>query len=132
MTTSYLSNFERLDPPNKMSQQETVSWLQNQHNQYKSNSNFNLEKYFKRFSVKPSKISQRYIAHPDIHTKDLDSNQIFSPEKQSDIKYKNNFYTKYVEDIFRTYYPDKKSLPDHLIHVSCTGYVSPSGPQVII
>lgn len=35
-------------------------------------------------------------------------------------------------DIFKRMYPEKKILPKHMIHVTCTGYVAPSPAQELI
>lgn len=42
-------------------------------------------------------------------------------------------YDRIISDVFRRFYPEDHHLPSpHLIHVSCTGYVSPSPAQRIV
>ncbi len=47
-------------------------------------------------------------------------------------KERMHFFDQAVEKIFETFYPPEVKLPDHLIHVTCTGYVSPSGAQKLV
>jgi predicted naringenin-chalcone synthase len=42
------------------------------------------------------------------------------------------YFDAFVTSIFERYYPDRENPPDDLIHVSCTGYLSPSGAQKIV
>ena len=41
-------------------------------------------------------------------------------------------FEKVTDSIFEAYYPETAIPPNDLIHVSCTGYVSPSGAQKIV
>ncbi len=40
-------------------------------------------------------------------------------------------YAKKSDRLFHAFYPANSLMPEHLIHVTCTGYVSPSGAQKI-
>jgi predicted naringenin-chalcone synthase len=40
------------------------------------------------------------------------------------------FYQDTVMKVFRKFYPPESTPPDHLIHATCTGYVSPSAAQI--
>jgi len=42
------------------------------------------------------------------------------------------FFDKEVTPLFEQFYPEDIPLPEHLIHVTCTGYVAPSAAQKLI
>ncbi len=41
-------------------------------------------------------------------------------------------FDEFVDRVFDAYYPSVTAPPDDLIHVSCTGYLSPSGAQKVV
>jgi predicted naringenin-chalcone synthase len=45
---------------------------------------------------------------------------------------RTDVYAREVEDAFTRVYAAEKDPPDDLVHVTCTGYVSPSGAQRIV
>lgn len=45
---------------------------------------------------------------------------------------RSHFYDREVARIFERFYPDDKNLPQHMIHVTCTGYVAPSPAQKLV
>lgn len=84
-----------------------------------------------RFAVKNSVISKRFSECSDVST-NWNEGEIYrlTPETPSglDIKKKGEFFAeKSIARIKECY--ETKSFPDHFIHVTCTGYVSPSPPQ---
>jgi predicted naringenin-chalcone synthase len=48
-----------------------------------------------------------------------------------DLSVRSTHFAKQVDRIFEEYYPEGATAPNDLIHVSCTGYLSPSGAQKI-
>lgn len=84
-----------------------------------------LPQILKRFSVSDKQIEQRFF--------EVDREEIYQVmEKQfsgTDIGERHRFYQLRAEEVLKSFYQDAKT-PGHLIHVTCTGYVSPSAPQV--
>ena len=50
----------------------------------------------------------------------------------SGILERTQFFAQVARQRLETYYPDSTSRPDHLVHVSCTGYISPSAAQSLV
>ena len=48
-----------------------------------------------------------------------------------DLSVRNQYFLEHTDKIFGEYYPEGSSPPGDLIHVSCTGYISPSSAQKI-
>jgi hypothetical protein len=82
----------------------------------------------------PDKISRRGVHSPDIFQSEAEEMINF---KLSDImqgvgmKKKMEFFKREGLNIMRSFYT-KTELPRHLVHVCCTGYVSPSPGQKIV
>jgi predicted naringenin-chalcone synthase len=49
-----------------------------------------------------------------------------------DLSTRTQIFQQEVDRLFEQYYPENATAPDDLIHVTCTGYVSPSGAQKIV
>jgi predicted naringenin-chalcone synthase len=45
---------------------------------------------------------------------------------------KSEFFDRIVTNLFERFYPEGLSLPNHLIHVTCTGYVDPSPAKKLV
>jgi len=129
----FIFDFVDIKPPFVVPQEETVKWLIERHRTYASIAELRtLEKYFRHYSLKKEKISNRYFVIPDIKKQFDEDLTIYRKDLHEDILLKANFFSRYTIDVFNSFYETKASLPDHLIHVTCTGYVSPSAPQVVV
>lgn len=130
---SFLSDFIEIKPPYALAQEQTIAWLIQRHSAFTSLDQQRwIEKCFRYYGVKKEKISARYFAIPEIAKTYDEDLTIYSKAHHDDIGYKSAFFANYAKDIFRQFYPSKLSLPEHLIHVTCTGYVSPSAPQFVV
>jgi predicted naringenin-chalcone synthase len=45
---------------------------------------------------------------------------------------RTDYFAREVEEVFERLYVDESEPPDDLVHVTCTGYVSPSGAQRLV
>lgn len=84
-----------------------------------------LGQILKRFAVNEKQIHHRYFEAERDFIYQLTKNNLAG----TDIKFRNEFFGKRAVEIFKQLYEDAK-IPDHLIHVTCTGYLSPSAPQI--
>jgi predicted naringenin-chalcone synthase len=50
----------------------------------------------------------------------------------SDLGVRMKHYQEHADQILKEYYPEGARAPDDLIHVSCTGYASPSAAQKLV
>ncbi len=93
-----------------------------------------LEKNFAKVGCKPDRIAKRGHMTSDYLHRSWDQMQIYRVDRfQSgcDLSVRSSHFEQYVDKIFEQYYPEESLPPQDLIHVSCTGYVSPSGAQKI-
>ncbi len=85
----------------------------------------------RRFFLDDEQINSRWYECDDVN-EDWQNHSIYSIAAETpngrDIAVRNNFFAARAKQIFSEIY-EKVSVPDHLIHVTCTGYVSPSPAQ---
>ena len=97
-------------------------------------------KVYHQILNKAAQISQRYLESDDILSTNFENNEIYkvSAEQKngSSITDRAKFFSERAYEIFKKFYDvsstTKIQRPDHLIHVSCTGYISPSAAQKIV
>ncbi len=139
-----LSDFQVIRPQFEMSQEDTLSWIADAHiqSEAKQKSPDELELFRKSIreklwhvGCKPDRIEKRGHVLADFLHRDWKQMKIYSLDespKGKDLSYRSQVYGETVDQIFERYYPDGSSPPDDLIHVSCTGYLSPSGAQKVV
>lgn len=137
-----LTHFHILRPPHETSQEETLEWLIDAHTEaerMKSNPDLpafrkELSEKLWRIGCKPDRIAKRGHVIEDYLHKNWDQMKIYrlteSPQGR-DLSYRSQIFEDHTNKIFQQYYDGHTSPPNDLIHVSCTGYVSPSGAQKI-
>lgn len=84
----------------------------------------------------PAHIEKRGHEIADFTHGDWDAMEVYrlnkSPEGAS-LKHRQELHQELVLNRFDAFFPENgSSPPDHLIHVTCTGYTSPSAPQIFV
>lgn len=133
MKRVYLSHFKHLLPPTKGEQNKLNSWVLRSHQRSAELMGVTadwekLQKYF----VSSDSINTRYSFSRDLERdwKDCDLYTL-TPEspKGADIQKRADYFQVQALQSFETLYPSGAQIPEHVVHVTCTGYVSPSAPQ---
>lgn len=119
----YLSNFESQEPKYHATQEQILGFLKKRASELSP-------KFYERYGVKSKFIEQRFFECPDVFLTP-EKMHIYGPQV-SDIYNRTLFYSTRADEIFESFYTNQKNPPDHLIHVTCTGYNSPSAPQKLI
>lgn len=140
-----LSCFHSIRPTFETSQSETLEWLVEAHFQAEKTNGMNeadLHSFRKTFQekllhvgCKPDRIEKRGHFLSDFLHKNWDEMEIYKLTEFAegkDLSARSKCFQTCVDTIFETYYLDKTEAPKDLIHVSCTGYVSPSGAQKLV
>lgn len=144
-----LSNFEIVNPKYFLKQSQIIKWSAETHLKYedalgsldaKANKKDDLNKIFERFSCSEEKISQRGFEVPDPLQDAPEHQKLLSllfqegmnEHHSAHIGDKAKFFLERSGEIFEKFYPKDSLAPDQLIHVTCTGYVSPSAAQLIV
>ncbi len=138
----FLADFSIIRPAFETSQEHALDSISQAHSSAEAKKNtpgFD-EKEFReqllqlllRIGAGPGKIQNRGIHHPDFQHTEWETMELFPNSEGSCFGTRNRYFDKVVEDIFEQFYPQQIQLPDDLIHVSCTGYVAPSGAQKLV
>lgn len=118
-------------PNFQKSQEESFQWLSQAYQYYQTGperSEEHYQKLLKKVGVPASQIGQRNYFLSDFHS-EFPECRIFS-ENQKGISERQAFFQEVAEKSFREIYETRK-IPKHLIHVTCTGYQSPSAAQIL-
>lgn len=136
-----LTDFRLIRPPYETSQEEVLEWFVDAHAKSESYQNTDssfreaIKEKFWRVGCKPNHIAKRGHVLEDYRHRDWDKMSVYRLNEGpigKNLSTRAKVYDEVVDTIFNQYYPDSSSPPDDLIHVSCTGYVAPSGAQKIV
>lgn len=130
---SYLHSLTPILPRKVVDQGTLSDWVVESHARYEELSGGECDKRkLRRFALNEKQISRRFMECPDTGT-EWNSNIIYKMTENSplgiDIKKRNDFFSTRALEVMEEAYKDQ-APPDHLIHVTCTGYVAPSAPQL--
>ncbi|WP_413943860.1 3-oxoacyl-[acyl-carrier-protein] synthase III C-terminal domain-containing protein [Bdellovibrio sp. HCB-162] len=132
----YLTNFYSIQPPYPKNQTEGLKWLAAVYKIAQRDQAYTEEEYSKllnRVACPESQIGTRKFFLPDSQHTEWEK-QIIYPIKDSPrgatMQKRHEFFHKTVGEIFNKIY-ETRPYPDDIIHVSCTGYISPSAAQMV-
>jgi predicted naringenin-chalcone synthase len=131
-----LNNFHVIRPKYKKDQEEVFAWLAQMHSRSDPGSLALKQRLFQRFACDANSIKERGGEIPDYLMKpgEEDSQMLVYGKTGhgASIEERNMLFADIARKNFEDFYPSSASAPKHIIHVSCTGYVSPSAPQSIV
>lgn len=133
----FISDFEIVRPRFESNQQQTLDWLIDAHTKAERRESYRseIEERLLQVACKPDRIGKRgHVLSDFLHT-EWEKMEIYSLEESpqgKDLSTRMKRFQEEVDPIFERYYPETAVAPDDLIHVSCTGYVSPSGAQKLV
>jgi predicted naringenin-chalcone synthase len=127
----FLAGFRALPPRHVTSQQELLSWLVDAHVRAGGSELQTMRSLFDRYSASMEHIASRGHWLDDFTHRDWELMELFGPGG-SDLAAKTRFFDTTVSQVFRTLYPANSIKPGAIIHVTCTGYASPSGAQRLV
>src|SRR3989344_4806695 len=140
-----ISNFHSIRPCYETEQEATFEWLIDAHCQSaktaglekKDPSQFRQEIHdaLWRVGCKPGQIEKRGHVLADFLHREWNRMDIYRLEEiptGKGLSERSKYFEKKTDEIFDSYYPKGALFPDDLIHVSCTGYVSPSSAQKLV
>jgi predicted naringenin-chalcone synthase len=125
----YLHHFHIIEPPFKMPQQDSVEWLSRAWAKKQNRSASDLKKAFSRIGCTSSQIHQRGYFLPEFNSDEADWKLLDLPMGRGHGA-RSAFFAETCDAIFHQTY-EQRAPPEHLIHVTCTGYSSPSPAQKI-
>lgn len=85
-----------------------------------------VDESLRRFCLGEKYISERYFECPDVDDQ-WDQHQIYRMPEGASMHERMMFFGEKAERVFDQIYD--KEIPSHVVHVTCTGYLSPSPAQ---
>lgn len=141
-----LSNFSRQRPRYQIAQSRALEWLAQIHAASQATSDGLSASERDAFAARMSKLIQRVACGPDKigvrgHVSaDLGANEFEHLELYDVTRHpkgrgtaaRSRLFSEIVNRYFEQEYADVSEPPSELIHVTCTGYVAPSGAQHLV
>jgi 2-polyprenyl-6-hydroxyphenyl methylase/3-demethylubiquinone-9 3-methyltransferase len=141
-----LAGFVATRPCFEIDQQRSLAWLAAAHAESEAVQNRLDDRDRRRFELKvaralercacpPSKLARRGHSVPDIERDGFSDNELYALTRKPHghgTELRMAMFAERVADYFTRAYEDERDPPDDLIHVTCTGYVSPSGAQLMV
>ena len=94
-----------------------------------------MERLVRRYGCSPSSIGQRYTELEDFLHQDWTRMQIFNLHESAEgrgLDTRNQFYAAMANRALNDFFADETAAPADLLHVTCTGYASPSAIQRLL
>ncbi|MBV2168688.1 MAG: naringenin-chalcone synthase [Bdellovibrio sp.] len=132
----YLHNFYSIQPPYIKKQAEGLTWLASAYKAAQQGQTYSEEEYNKllqRVACPESQIETRRFFIPDTQSTHWENHSIYPITRSSrgaTMERRHEFFHKTALESFQKIY-ENRPFPDDIIHVSCTGYISPSAAQMI-
>jgi predicted naringenin-chalcone synthase len=127
----YLTGFESVAPRYRTRQTELLDWLAEAHVRAGAGDRATMAALLERYSASAEQIAVRGHELEDFTHRDWDRMCLFGPGG-SDLAQKTRFFEERANAIFETLYPPDATPPKSIVHVTCTGYSSPSGAQRLV
>src|SRR5689334_22704924 len=140
-----LSNFNIILPRYHGAQEYVCDWLAAAHSRAEATANGQAEpqaefvsrmaRLVRRYGCAPSSIGRRYSELEDFLHQDWSRMQIFNlhenPEGHS-LATRGQFFAETAHRALQDFFADETDAPGDLLHVTCTGYASPSAIQRLL
>lgn len=132
----YLTNFYSIQPPYPKNQNDGLKWLAAAYKIAQRDQAYTEEEYSKllqRVACSEPQIATRKFFLSDAQHMDWEKQIIYSVKENPrgvNMQRRHEFFNKTANEIFNKIY-ETRPFPDDIIHVSCTGYISPSAAQMV-
>jgi predicted naringenin-chalcone synthase len=141
-----LTGFSMRQPPHRIDQRRALDWLAQAHAASQATLESldaadrvafagRMRKVIDRCACGPTKIGMRGHVIDDVGRTDWADMAIYDvtrdPRGQGTAA-RTRFFADTVRAYFEAEYEDDERAPDEIVHVTCTGYVSPSGAQQVV
>lgn len=135
--TLRLSNFTSVLPTYLAKQEELLEWMAAAHARCDLAHYETILQKLLKVGVGSDKIQWRRMQLSDFSHRRFDEMEIYRlgsdcPLEGVDLGARTRYFSREVDALFEQFYLGGTPLPEHLIHVTCTGYAAPSGAQKLV
>jgi predicted naringenin-chalcone synthase len=134
MGRSVIADFRIIRPRHEISQSDSFQWLAEAHSiadpQVKPAL---MLRALQRFGCSPEIISRRGHELSDFTHRAWGEMEIFRVQGGVlGLSARTRFFKEAVDSVFERFYAEDTEAPGNILHVTCSGYVSPSGAQRLV
>ncbi len=142
---TFLSDFQFRRPAYESSQEASLAWLARVHARSmvtagtatgdEDATGVAMERRLRRFGCAPAQIARRgHVIADFTHTRwgDMSVYDVRSRPGGAGAADRLAIFASVVEGFFQDVYADETEAPCEIVHVTCTGYVAPSGAQRLV
>ncbi len=132
-----ISDFQVIRPDFELDQEDSVKWLAAIHTEASKEPDRHdaFLAVLKKIGLGEQKIQKRGVSIQDCFHRDWNAMEIYhasiKPEGAGFSK-RSEVFDRVATDILTRLYPAGQPIPNHLVHVTCTGYVAPSPAQKLV
>jgi len=135
-------------PPLSGTQEQALNWLAEAHLRAEETQRFNkglspvdptfaavMPKLLRRYGCSPDKIATRGCELNDhLHTdwERMEVYRLMESPNGAGTSVRSQVFARGAQRVLNAMYEDESIAPDDLIHVTCTGYTSPSAAQILV
>src|SRR5665213_4172023 len=143
-----LHSFCIVRPPHSERQEESLDWLAEAHIRAEETQRLNnghppvdpgfaamMPRLLRRYGCSPCKISSRGCELNDhLHTawEKMEVYRLAESSKGAGMSVRSEVFARGAHRTLNAMFANESNAPDDLIHVTCTGYVSPSAAQLLV
>ncbi len=143
-----LDNFKIIRPRFETTQQKSLEWIARAHSYAKNNYRNDednpknhedvdlfMQKIVEKFCCNSEKISKRSSEVPDFLHLNFNEMKIFNlttSKQGAPLQERMKLFAESTTRIFNEFYKNQETSPQDIIHVTCTGYLSPSAAQLLV
>lgn len=137
-----LSDFQHIRPHYEIDQEKSLDWIAAIHAEAEQSLSpcdhsfkMQIREKLARIGLGKERIQNRGVLIGDLFKEDPSAMEIYPVTKNPNgngFAERSRFFDREVSKIFERFYSEEASLPGHLIHVTCTGYVAPSPAQKLV
>lgn len=134
MKKIFITGIQKIRPENELSQEQIRDWLIALGQEITPSSSDRISKFITKFGVSSSVIKKRGMFLNDFTKSDSTQREIYNFKENpqgENLKTREMFFKKISDELFLKFYQNEQNPPKDLIHVTCTGYVSPSAAQAL-
>ncbi len=137
-----ISDLKRERPLHEYDQSHLLNWLAHYHGTQshlakgleQDEKIRKLRSFFERFGCSPVRIATRGSDLPEFRSTVFEKPELYSLESERDATTleRTRAYERIALRHMQALFVDEEAAPNHLMHVTCTGYVSPSAAQTLV
>ncbi len=141
-----LAHFRATRPRFEIAQDQSLTWLAKAHAEAEATLKGFDDHARLRFEVKiaqllrrcapgPDRIQQRGHSIADVDSTNWYEHALYDLRRHPHGRgtfARSQVFAEVVDEYFASEYAGERDLPDDIVHVTCTGYVSPSAPQKLV